>query len=66
MIVLTSYFLKSLLFQIKIFDLPQTDITTNEKIRIFSGLKKKNLADGVENTSLLEIYILHLIICALN
>ena len=66
MIVLTSYFLKSLLFQIKIFDLPQTDIITNENIRIFSGLKKKNLADGVENMSLLEIYILHLIICALN
>ena len=66
MIELTSYFLKSLLFQIKIFDLPQTDITTNEKIRIFSGLKKKNLADGVENMSLLEIYILHLIISALN
>ena len=47
--ILQNIFVKSLRFQVVIFDLPQTDITKNKKIRIFLSLKKKNLADTVEN-----------------
>ena len=64
--ILQNIFLKSLRFEAVIFDLPQTDITQNEKIRIFSGLKRKNFVDGVENMFLYKIYIVHLIICTLS
>ena len=39
--ILQNIILHSLRFQVVIFDLPQTGITKNEKIRIFSDLKKK-------------------------
>ena len=52
--ILQNIFVKSLRFQVVIFDLPQTDITKNKKIRIFLSLKKKNLADTVENIFLLN------------
>ena len=39
--ILQNIFLNSLRFQVVIFDLPQIGITKNEKIKIFSDLKKK-------------------------
>ena len=39
--VLQGVFLNGLRFQVMIFNLPQIDITKNEKIRIFSDLKRK-------------------------
>ena len=52
-LIFKNIFLNSLHFQVVIFDLPQTEITKIEKVRVFSDLKKK-------------IFLMQLKICVLT